>query len=40
MTEVHGGTFTIGSEKGVGTTVTITMPADRVLESVQRQTAS
>jgi signal transduction histidine kinase len=40
MTEVHGGTFAIESEKGVGTTVTITMPADRVLESVQRLTAS
>ena len=39
MTEVHGGTFAIESEPGEGTTVTVTMPAHRVLGSIQMQTA-
>ena len=35
MTEVHGGTFVIESEQGKGTTVSVTMPADRVLDTLR-----
>ena len=31
LTELHGGTLTIDSELGVGTTVTVTLPANRVM---------
>jgi PAS domain S-box-containing protein len=31
LTELHGGTFTIDSEKGKGTCVTVTIPATRVI---------
>jgi signal transduction histidine kinase len=31
LMELHGGTLELRSEPGVGTTVTITIPADRVL---------
>ncbi|RAU21665.1 hypothetical protein CU669_11845 [Paramagnetospirillum kuznetsovii] len=30
MVELHGGTLAIASEKGIGTTVTVTFPAERV----------
>jgi signal transduction histidine kinase len=39
MTEVHGGTFSIESEEGKGTTATVTMPAERVLAAAQSQSA-
>ncbi|HUT48686.1 MAG TPA: PAS-domain containing protein [Alphaproteobacteria bacterium] len=39
MTEVHGGDFTIHSEPERGTTVTVTMPADRVLAPIHQQIA-
>jgi len=39
MTEVHGGDFAIESAPDEGTTVTVTMPADRVLAPVQQQSA-
>jgi PAS domain S-box-containing protein len=32
LTELHGGTFTIDSEKGKGTCVTVTIPAARVID--------
>jgi signal transduction histidine kinase len=38
LMELHGGTLELASERGVGTTVTITIPADRVL-GVRHQAA-
>jgi signal transduction histidine kinase len=39
MTEVHGGTLTIESNSGGGTTVTVTLPAERVLAPMREQSA-
>ena len=30
LVELHGGTLSIASERGVGTTATVTFPAERV----------
>ena len=30
LIELHGGILTIDSEKGIGTTVTVTFPAERI----------
>ena len=37
MTELHGGTLTIRSLVGEGTTITVRLPADRVVEVTKRQ---
>jgi len=34
FTELHGGTLEIGSEKGKGTSVTVTFPKERILQNV------
>lgn len=36
LTELHGAAFEITSEPGVGTAVTVTMPAERVLTGGHR----
>src|SRR5262249_39705084 len=40
LAELHGGTLAIESEPGVGTTVTIRLPADAVLPRVEQAQAS
>jgi signal transduction histidine kinase len=34
LTRLHGGTLTVASAVGKGTTVTITLPADRIVSAV------
>jgi signal transduction histidine kinase len=36
LTELHGGTFSVESEVGVGTTVTIFLPSERVVMGAAR----
>jgi signal transduction histidine kinase len=38
LTELHGGTLTLESEKDVGTTVTVTFPAERTGEAKKKNT--
>jgi signal transduction histidine kinase len=40
MTEMHGGTLEIESEKGVGTTVRVVLPADRILHAPKASAAA
>jgi PAS domain S-box-containing protein len=39
LAELHGGSLTVASEKGRGTTVTVTLPATRVVVNEQAMTA-
>ena len=40
MTEMHGGTLKIESEKGVGTTVRVVLPADRIIRAPKASAAA
>ena len=40
MTEMHGGTLEIESEKGVGTTVRVVLPAERILRAPKASAAA